>query len=214
MLDFMQGFDERQIRYAGAELLRLIDVTAKKAQRASLVSVPFAKVNSKTKHMGHFQPLAAIPPIRSAILRVDNSGSTFTSSHTIFVTLCLEARAYTAALPVIERNIFHFPPTTNKIAEHSRFPFLASRHDSSSTFITPESGLSAKLEYRDHLIYFLYGGMIFMALKKWKRALLFLEIAIMSPVLNSVSKIQVDAYKKWVLVSLLYKGHVSIVHPF
>ena len=50
--------------------------------------------------------------------------------------------------------------------------------------------------------------MIYMGLKKWKRALLFLEIVVMSPVANNVSKIQVDAYKKWVLVSLLYKGHV------
>ena len=89
------------------------------------------------------------------------------------------------------------------------FPQLCSRHDSSSTYITPESGLSAKLEYRDHLLYFLYGAMILMALKKWKRALHFLEIAIMSPVVGSISKIQVDAYKKWVLVSLLYTGYVS-----
>ena len=89
------------------------------------------------------------------------------------------------------------------------FPYLCSRHNSSSTYITPESGLSAKLEYREHLIYFLYGAMIFMGLKKWKRALHFLEIVIMSPVVNNVSRIQVDAYKKWVLVSLLYKGHVS-----
>lgn len=51
--------------------------------------------------------------------------------------------------------------------------------------------------------------MIYMGLKKWKRALHFLEIVIVSPVVNNVSKIQVDAYKKWVLVSLLYKGHVS-----
>ena len=65
------------------------------------------------------------------------------------------------------------------------------------------------LEYRDPLIYFLYSAMILMALKKWKRALLFLEIVITSPVVNYVSKIQVDAYKKWVLVSLLYKGYVS-----
>ncbi len=95
------------------------------------------------------------------------------------------------------------------------FPHLSSHHDSSSTFITPDSGLSAKLEYRDHLLYFLYGAMIYMGLKKWKRALLFLEIVIMSPVVNNVSKIQVDAYKKWVLVSLLYKGHVrSLFFPF
>lgn len=92
------------------------------------------------------------------------------------------------------------------------FPHLSSHHDSSSTFITPDSGLSAKLDYRDHLLYFLYGAMIFMGLKKWKRALLFLEIIIMSPVVSNVSKIQVDAYKKWALVSLICKGHVSDVH--
>ena len=114
-----------------------------------------------------------------------------------------------AALPIIDRNIFHFPPTTNKAAENSMFPYLSSNHESGSTFITPDSGLSAKLEYRDHLIYFLYGAMILMGLKKWKRALLFLEIVIISPVASNVSKIQVDAYKKWVLVSLLYKGRVS-----
>lgn len=188
MLDFMERFDERQIRYAGTELRRLIDATAIKAQRVS-------------------QPWAAIPPIRSAILRVDESGSTFTSSHTTFAHLCLEARAYTAALPVLDHNIYHFPPTTNRSAENSMFPHLSSHHDSSSTFITPDSGLSAKLEYRDHLEFFLYGAMIFMGMKKWKRALLFLEIVMMSPVINNISKIQVDAYKKWVLVSLLYKGH-------
>lgn len=156
-----------------------------------------------------FQPLAAIPPIRSAILRVDKTGSTFTTSHTVFVILCLEARAYTAALPVIDQKIFHFPATTNKSAENNMYPHLCSNHEFSSTYITPESGLSAKLEYREHLLYFVYGAMILMGLKKWKRALLFLEIVIMSPVVNNVSKIQVEAYKKWVLVSLLHKGHVS-----
>ncbi|KAL9073850.1 MAG: hypothetical protein Q9161_002682 [Pseudevernia consocians] len=188
MLEFVERFDKRQIRYAGTELRRLLDITATKAKRVS-------------------QPWAAIPSIRSAILRVDESGSTFTSSHTTFAHLCLETRAYTAALPILDRNIFHFPSTTNKSAENSMFPYLSSHHDTSSTFITPDSGLSAKLEYRDHLMYFLYGAMIYMGLKKWKRALLFLEIVIMSPVVNNVSMIQVDAYKKWVLVSLLYHGH-------
>ena len=212
MLDFMEGFDERQIRYAGNELRRLIDVTRTKAERASQVSFLYAHLFAKLMISWHHQPFAAVPPIRSAILRVDKSGSTFTTSHTIFVILCLESRAYTAALPVLERNIFHFPAITNKSAENNMFPHLCSRHDSSSTFITPESGLSAKLEYRDHLLYFLYGAMIFMALKKWKRALLFLEIVIMSPVVHNISSIQVEAYKKWVLVGLLYKGHVSDAH--
>ena len=89
------------------------------------------------------------------------------------------------------------------------FPYLHSNHESSSTYITQESGLSAKLDYRDHLQYFLFGAMLYMGLKEWKKALLFLEIAMTSPVTNNASKIQVEAYKKWVLVSLLYKGSVS-----
>lgn len=51
--------------------------------------------------------------------------------------------------------------------------------------------------------------MLYMGLKEWKKALLFLEIVMTSPVMNNASKIQVEAYKKWVLVSLLYKGFVS-----
>lgn len=51
--------------------------------------------------------------------------------------------------------------------------------------------------------------MIYMGLKDWKHALFFLEVVISSPVANNASKIQVEAYKKLVLVRLLYKGHVS-----
>lgn len=58
MLDFMEGFDERQIRYAGTELRRLIDVTAKKAQRVSQVSLP-SRIYCKNEH------LMTIPAFRS-----------------------------------------------------------------------------------------------------------------------------------------------------
>ena len=153
--------------------------------------------------------MAAIVSLGSAMLRVDPAGSTFTSSHLIFARLCLEARAYTAALPILDQNIFYFPPITNKAGENSMFPYLCSNHDTASTFMTPDSGLTAKLEYRDHLQYFLYGAMIYMGLKEWKRALFFLETVIVSPVANNASKIQVEAYKKWILVNILYKGRVS-----
>lgn len=39
MLDFMERFDGRQIRYAGTELRRLIDATAIKAKRVSQVNL-------------------------------------------------------------------------------------------------------------------------------------------------------------------------------
>ena len=58
-------------------------------------------------------------------------------------------------------------------------------------------------------MYFLYGGMIYLGLKDWQRALLFLEVVIVAPTGNAASMIQVEAYKKWVLVGLLLKGMVS-----
>lgn len=75
--------------------------------------------------------------------------------------------------------------------------------------MTEASGVSSKLSYRDYLQYFLYGGMVYMALKEWRNALHFLGIVISTPGTSSVSLIMVEAYKKWVLVGLLEKGKVS-----
>ncbi len=60
MLDFMERFDERQIRYAGTELRRLIDITATKAQRALQVGSPPAK-GCKVKHIVTFPALGSYP---------------------------------------------------------------------------------------------------------------------------------------------------------
>ncbi len=51
--------------------------------------------------------------------------------------------------------------------------------------------------------------MLYMGSKKWERAQLFLELVLVSPAINTASMIQVEAYKKWILVNLLLKGHVS-----
>lgn len=196
-LDFLERFDSVQIRYAGNEFRQLFDMTAAKVR--SLQSRPNVQA-------------MALSALGSAILRVDPEGATFTSSHLVFVRRCLEARAYSEALPVLNQNIYYFPSTTNKAAENNLYPYLSSNHETSSTFITPESGLSAELDSRDGLQYFLFGAMCYMGLKNWKRAMLFLEIAITWPVTNNASKIQIEAYKKYVLVGLLYNGHVSWVY--
>jgi COP9 signalosome complex subunit 3 len=83
--------------------------------------------------------------------------------------------------------------------------------------VTDASGLSAKISYRDYLQYFLYGGMVYMALKDWRKALHFLGVVISTPVATYVSLVMVDAYKKWVLVGLLEHGKVrklNIDHHF
>ncbi|KAJ5919014.1 hypothetical protein N7466_009957 [Penicillium verhagenii] len=74
------------------------------------------------------------------------------------------------------------------------------------SFMNEATGLSSRVSYKDYLQYFLYGGMIYLALKQWRKALHFLGAVISMPTIGSVSMIMVEAYKKWILVGLLEKG--------
>ncbi|MCJ1294868.1 hypothetical protein MMC34_006427 [Xylographa carneopallida] len=184
MLEFVEHFDPVQIRYAGHKWRYLLEKIARVGELSN-------------------KPLMAIPPIRTAILRLDPSAACFTSNHLLLIKLCLQTKAFQAALPLLDHDVLHMPSSPDKV---SYFPLPCGDHETSSTFITTSSGLSDKLAYRDYLMYFLYGGMIYLGLKDWTRALLFLEIVIIAPTSNAASMIQVEAYKKWVLVGLLLKG--------
>lgn len=127
---------------------------------------------------------------------------TLTTTHVLLTRLCLLARAYALALPVLDQTICQFPTTSDKL----NYQQNDSDIDLTTDFQSFAPHLS--LSHTDHLQYFLYGGMIYMALKKWNKARHFLSIVISSPVINSVSLIMVAAYKKWVLVNLLEKGVV------
>ena len=153
--------------------------------------------------------MVAIIPVRTAILRLDPTGSCFTSTHLLFARLCLQAKAFQEALPVLDCDIYHFPTAPEKSSFVNFGHLPCSDHDSSAGYITTSSGLSDKLYHRDHLMYFLYSAMLYLTMKQWSRALLFLEIVIMSPSNSTASMIQVEAYKKWVLVGLLLKGGVG-----
>ncbi len=151
------------------------------------------------------QPIAAVRPIGAAILRLDPSGSCFTSTHLLFVRLCLEARTFHAAKPILDKDIYEFPLSA-KTLPSGLLP--CSQHDTSAGFITDKSELSDTISYRDPLCYFLYGAMIYMALKEWQRAILLLEAVLTAPSKGQSSQIQVEAYKKWVLANLLAYGEV------
>ena len=160
------------------------------------------------------QPLLAVQPLKDAILRLDPTSSTFTSTHLLFAHVCLRARAFRPALEILDRRIFHVPALNHdKALIQKGTGLLCSQYESSATFVSGGAGLTGKLTYKDHLRYFLYGAMIYMALKKWKDALFFLEVVIVAPTSGHVtSMIQVEAYKKWVLVGLIQDGRVSSSH--
>ncbi|OKL60416.1 hypothetical protein UA08_04378 [Talaromyces atroroseus] len=122
------------------------------------------------------KPFVAVRPIKNAIFKLDPASSTLTIAHVYLARMSLLARAYKLARPVLDQTIFAIPSAADQ------------------------------LTYTDHMKYFLYGGMIYMALKEWSKARHFLSIVISSPVINSISRIMVEAYKKWVLVNLLENG--------
>lgn len=66
---------------------------------------------------------------------------------------------------------------------------------------------NGKYDPKFFLLYYYYGGMIYTAVKKYERALYFFEAAITTPS-YAVSHIVLEAYKKYILVSLIYHGKI------
>lgn len=60
------------------------------------------------------------------------------------------------------------------------------------------------------MLYYYYGSVIYIGNKKYDRALEFLSIVISAPTQKAISAIQIAAYKKFVLVSLISQGQL---HP-
>ena len=150
----------------------------------------------------------AVAPLRNAILRIDPSGTLLTSNHLAMVNLALESRSFDAAVPVLEKAILCLP-ASNTLPKPK---YLCDMSLNPTAYITAGSsgtGLTTKLKYQEVLEYFFYSGLIFIGLRKWESALHCLEIAVTYPTKQEgVSKIMVEAYKKWVLVSLLLEGRL------
>lgn len=77
-----------------------------------------------------------------------------------------------------------------------------------------ESGLTKKISTQDILEYFSFSASIFIGLQQWENAAECLENAITYPVRGiAVSKIMVEAYKKWTLVKVLLIGKAPTLPP-
>jgi len=76
--------------------------------------------------------------------------------------------------------------------------------DKDVTEISRESG---RFDAKDYLSYYYYGGMIFTAIKNYDKALYFFEVVVTTPSV-AVSHIMMEAYKKFILVSLIFHGKI------
>lgn len=119
-----------------------------------------------------------ILPLQAALRKVQPSAEHCTPQHADFLQLCLLARCYSAALPVLKDDIFEV--------------------DTRATGVTP----------RSFLLYCYYGGMVYVGLKRFSKALELFQHAITAPAL-ALNAITVAIYKKRTLISLISSGQVA-----
>lgn len=180
---FFATFDPVQARYAGDQWVTLLQWTLQSMQKMSIID---------------------LSPIYAAMLRLDPTAGTFTTNHLVFVRACLETGVPSQALPILDQNIYAFPTAPAKNAPED---LLSEAHELSNTFITTKTGFTSALRPENILEYYLLGAHIYIGCRNHSRARLFLEYILLTPNLNhATSALQVEAYKKWVLVGLLAEG--------
>ncbi|KAF2233035.1 hypothetical protein EV356DRAFT_577917 [Viridothelium virens] len=181
---FCTSFDPIQIRYVGNEFRRLLEHLERLARVYNSPRVP-------------------VQLMCAGMLRMDPSGATFTSTHLLYVQLCLEARTLEEALPILDKPIVGFPSQAIKGIEEQP---LCADHQVSSAYITLNSGLSSAVSAEDVQEYYLLGAITYIGLRQWRKALTFLEHVLVAPTQNTATGLMLEAYRKWLLVALLIEG--------
>lgn len=65
------------------------------------------------------------------------------------------------------------------------------------------------ISYQDNLLYHFYAGLLAAAAGHYDLAIELLELCVSAPTLSTPSAIQIDAYKKLVLIQLVHRGKVA-----
>jgi COP9 signalosome complex subunit 3 len=142
--------------------------------------------------------------LSTALLRLDPSAATFTTLHLRFVRQCLAAGTPSQALPILDQSSFAYPQTLPKNVPAEP---LTTDYDLSNAFIHSDSGFTEKINPEHVLEYYLLGAHVYIGTRNHQRARLFLEHVILHPTQhNTASTLQVEAYKKWLLIGLLSEG--------
>ncbi|KAI5462423.1 hypothetical protein BGZ63DRAFT_507548 [Mariannaea sp. PMI_226] len=181
-LRFLLKFNPYQVRYIGQSFRKLLEDVGK----------------------GHmFSPLVSVEAIATAILRLDPSGSMFTSSHLIMAKLAYQTNCIEPALKVLDLDIMFYPG----MAGQREGKLLCDESLTPASYISVDTGLTDSVRNTTVLEYNMVSALSYMSRRDWTMAHRALERAIVHPSRDKgVSKIMDAAYKKWVLVGLLKDG--------
>ncbi|XP_047522997.1 COP9 signalosome complex subunit 3 [Pieris napi] len=130
------------------------------------------------------QPIRGIEILKKAIRKIQLFDSQLTSIHADLCQLCLLSKCMKPALEFLETDV---------------------------TGIGSELG--GNNDSKHFLLYYYYGGMIYSALKNFERALYFFEVVVTVPA-TVVSHIMLEAYKKYILISLILHGKILLMPKY
>lgn len=180
---FFASFDPVQVRYAG-EQWREVWETA-------------FNISNKLGNLD-------LSPFSAAVLRLDPTAGTFTTLHLHFLRVCMQNGTPSQALPILDKNIYAYPQASTK---NVPVELKSEEHELSNTFITTKSGFTEKINPEHVLEYYTLGAHVYISVRDYRRARLFLEHVVLHPSQShSVSAFQAEAYKKWILIGLLVEG--------
>ena len=130
----------------------------------------------------------------------------FTSIHLPLARFAYEKGYVEPALKVLDRDILFYPGMSGQ--KDARY--LCDETLSSPSYISPDTGLTDSVKSTTVLEYNLLSGLCYTARKDWIKAQKAFERVITHPTRDKgLSQIMVDAYKRWLLVSLLKDGGES-----
>ncbi|KAL7936983.1 hypothetical protein V8C35DRAFT_294372 [Trichoderma chlorosporum] len=187
---FLLKFDPIQIRYVGSLFRSLLE------------------------NLGSFfSPQVVVDLLANAILRIDPSGSVFTSTHLILVKLAYDSNCIKPALKVLDADILFYPRNAHP-ARSENAKVLCDTEIEPYVYIA-SAGLTDAIKSSSILEYHLLQAMAYISRKDWPKAQAALERVIGHPAKDKgVSKIMVDGYKKWLLVGLLKDGRPPSVPSY
>ncbi|KAI0146989.1 hypothetical protein GGR57DRAFT_478257 [Xylariaceae sp. FL1272] len=191
LVTFLMTFDGRQCRVIGSLLTEII---------------------SEMWNHTLLPPSVACEVLASYILRIDPTGTVLTNTHILLAKLAYGTSTIPPALPVINKNIVFYPGMT---PTDSPRPMLSDPSLSPPLYIDNASGLTRNLKNSQVLEYDLLCGLIYCTQRDWTRARIAFERVVSFPSKDGgTSKIMVEAYKKWVLTSLLSLGSQPATPPY
>jgi len=162
------------------------------------------------KFLLRLQASIAVDVLAKALLKIDPTGSMLTSNHLGLAKLAYHTDNMAPVLPVIAKSIVYYPSMANQ-----KDPVLMSDPNlAPPSYISKVSGLTITLRPSQVLEYDLVAGLIHCSQRDWAAARAALDRVVSYPCKDGgVSKIMVEAHKKWVLVGLLLSGKTAPTPP-